>query len=316
MKNGEYHVFLVIPGTSGYLESGRLNQFEKLQAPRTRVPGFLDGVATRITYNILPMLVRVEYMRVTGTSTMTNVTVQFANRDLQFQGGEGGKARVNLFGRVSTMARRPVTTFEKPIEIDAPSGRIATLAQQKTTYQQSVPLAPGRYRLSIVAKDVSSGSMNSYEVALDVPRFEEDKLASSSLILADAIERLPLKNPSDDSMIAIGDMRVRPRIGSKFTVDEQMGIYLQVYNFVPDDKTHMPSGSLEYEIDKAGSDEKVMEFSEDIARIPNASASQLTIEKTLPLKMLPGAYMLKVTATDRIGNQTLQRQADFFVSPE
>ena len=36
--------------------------------------------------------------------------------------------------------------------------------------------------------------MTTYEMALDVPRFEDDKLGSSSLILADLIEKVPTKS--------------------------------------------------------------------------------------------------------------------------
>ena len=169
------------------------------------------------------------------------------------------------------MTRRPVTTFEKPLEIDAPPDMLQKYAQQRSIYQQSVPLAPGRYRLNIVAKDTVAGNLNNYEVALDVPHFDEDKLASSSLILADTIEKLPTKSIGG-GMFAIGDTKVRPRLGNKFTKDEKMGIYLQVYNFEPDEKTQKPSGSIEYEIDKAGSNEKVMDFSEEVGSIPNASA--------------------------------------------
>jgi hypothetical protein len=187
-------------------------------------------------------------------------------------------------------------------------------AQQRSIYQQSVPLAPNRYRLNIVAKDTVSGNMNNYEVALDVPHFDEDKLASSSLILADTIEKLPTKSIGG-GMFSIGDTKVRPRLGDKFTKDEKMGIYLQVYNFGPDEKTQKPSGSIQYEIAKAGSNEKVMEFSEDVGTIANASASQVTIEKLLPLKALaPGTYTLKVKVVDSKRNQTLQQQANFTVS--
>ena len=183
------------------------------------------------------------------------------------------------------------------------------------SYQQSVPLAPGRYRLNIVAKDTSAGNMNNYEVALDVPHFDEDKLASSSLILADTIEKLPTKSIGG-GMFAIGDTKVRPRMGNKFTKDEKMGIYLQVYNFEPDEKTQKPSGSIEYEIDKAGSNEKILDFSEEVgSKIANASASQVTIEKLLPLSTLaPGTYTIKVKATDKNRNQTVQQQANFTVS--
>jgi hypothetical protein len=261
------------------------------------------------------MLVRVDYVRITDNSVLTNITVQFENRDMQFQAKEGvQKAIVNLFGRVTTLSRRPVTTFEKPLEIIAPPDMLQRVADQKSLFQESVPLAPGRYRLNIVAKDVVGGNLNNYEVALDVPRFEEERLASSSLILADVIEKLPTKSIGG-SMFAIGDTKVRPRVGDKFKQDEKMGIYFQVYNFLPDEKTQKPSGSVDYEVDKVGTNEKVIEFSEDLTKIPNASANQVTIEKLLPMKgFAPGNYVLKVKANDKRANQTVQQQVNFTVN--
>jgi hypothetical protein len=253
---------------------------------------------------------------VTESSVLANITIQFENRDLQFQTKDGiAKSVINLLGRVSTMTRRPVTTFEKPLEIDAPPDMLQKYTQQRSIYQESVPLSPGRYRLNIVAKDTVAGNLNNYEVALDVPHFDEEKLASSSLILADTIQKLPTKSIGG-GMFSIGDTKVRPRLGNKFTQDEKLGIYLQVYNFGPDEKTQKPSGSIEYEIDKAGANgEKIMEFTEEVMSIPNASANQVTIEKLLPLNMLPpGTYTLKVKATDKNRNQTVQQQGNFTVS--
>ena len=295
----------------------RLEQFVKLQKPPAIKFKDLEAIInTRITFNVLPMLVRVDYVRITETSVLTNITVQFENHDMQFQSREGvQKAIVNLFGRVTTMTRRPVTTFEKPLEIIAPADMLERVASQRSLYQQSVPLAPGRYRLNIVAKDIVGGNINNFEIALDVPRFEEDRLASSSLILADTIEKLPTRSIGG-SMFAIGDTKVRPRVGDRFKQDEKMGIYFQVYNFMPDEKTQKPSGSVEYEIDKAGAgNEKVLEFSEDLLKIPNVSANQVTIEKLLPLKAFaPGNYILKIRAMDKRANQTVQQQVNFTVN--
>jgi GWxTD domain-containing protein len=301
---------------ASYNEFERLSQFAKLQQPpKVKFKDLEAAISTRITYNVLPMLVRVDYLRITESSVIANITVQFDNKDLQFQMKDGvQKSVVNLLGRISTMTRRPVTTFEKPLEIDAPPDMLQKYAQQRSVYQESVPLAPGRYRLNIVAKDNIGGNMNNYEVALDVPHFDEDKLASSSLILADTIEKLPTKSIGG-GLFAIGDTKVRPRLGDKFTKDEKMGIYLQVYNFGPDEKTQKPSGSVEYEISKTGTTDKVMDFSEDLDKLPNVSASQVTIEKLLPLKGLaPGTYTLKIKAFDKNRNQTVEQQANFTVS--
>jgi len=301
---------------ASYNEFERLNQFAKLQQPPpVKFKDLEAAISSRITYNILPMQVRIDYVRVTESSVMANITLQFENRDLEFKLKDGvQKATVNLLGRISTMTRRPVTTFEKPLEVDAPPDMLQKYAQQRQIYQQSVPLAPNRYRLNIVAKDTTAGNMNNYEVALDVPHFDEDKLASSSLILADTIEKLPTKSIGG-GMFSIGDTKVRPRMGNKFTKEEKMGIYLQVYNFEPDEKTQKPSGSIEYEISKTGSTEKLMDFSEEIGSIPNASANQVTIEKLLPLSTLgPGTYTIKVKATDKNRNQTVLQQGNFTVS--
>jgi GWxTD domain-containing protein len=301
---------------ASYNQFDRLEQFAKLQmAPAVKYKDLEAAISTRITYNILPMQVRIDYVRVTESSVLANITVQFENRDLQFQKKEGvEKSLVTLFGRVTSMTRRPITTFEKPLEVVAPPDMLAKYAQQKEIFQQSVPLAPNRYRLNIVAKDTISGNMNNYEVALDVPHFDEDKLGSSSLIIADRIEALPTTSIGG-GMFAIGDVKVRPRVGNTFTKDEKMGIYLQVYNFGADEKTQKPSGSIEYEIDKAGSNEKVTDFSEELSTIRNASASQVTIEKLLPLSSLPaGTYTLKVKAVDKNRNQTVMQQANFTIS--
>jgi GWxTD domain-containing protein len=301
---------------ASYNQFERLEQFAKLQkAPPVKFKDLEAAISTRITYNVLPMQVRVDYVRVTESSVLANITVQFENKDLQFQMKDGvQKSSVNLLGRISTMTRRPVSTFEKPLEIIAPPDMLQKFTQQRLIYQESVPLTPNRYRLNIVAKDVVAGNLNNYEIALDVPHFEEEKLASSSLILADVIQKLPTKSIGG-GMFAIGDTKVRPRVGNKFTKDEKMGIYLQVYNFGPDEKTQKPSGSVEYEISKAGSSEKIMNFSEEVSTIPNASASQVTIEKLLPLNALPaGTYTLKVRVLDKNRNQTVLQQNDFTVS--
>jgi GWxTD domain-containing protein len=331
-KTGEYHMTMdplekeVLPARAalsgnpqaGNNQFGRLRQFAQLQAtPQSIFKDLEAAMGAKPTGNVLPLQLRIDYVPATESATIANITVQFENRDLQFQTVGGvGKAIVNLLGRITATTGRPATVFEKSLEIAAPSGMLQQLSQQRSLYQQSVPLPPGSYRLNIVAKDVFSGNLNSYEVALDVPQAVAGVLSSSSLILADVIERVPA-TALGGSMFQIGGDKVRPRLGNKFTSGEKVGIYLQVYNFKPDEKTEKPAGSIEYEIDRAVSNERVMNFSEELASIPNAAARQVTIEKMLPLRMFePGAYLLRVTAVDRNGKHTLSQQASFTVAAD
>ena len=303
------HLGTPLGGTPASMdEFSRLEQFAKLQKPPAVKFKDLEAVVnSRITFNVLPMDVRVDYIRVTESTVLANITIQFENKDLQFQAKEGvEKSVIHLLGRITSMTRRPVNTFEKDLDITIPPELLQKATQNRSIYQESIPLVPNRYRLNVVAKDVIGGNLNNIEMALDVPHFDEDKLASSSLILADTIEPLPRKSIGA-GLFAIGDAKVRPRLGNKFKRDEKLGIYLQVYNFQPDEKTQKPLGEIRYEVTKAGESQPLASASDDLSQIPNASANQVIFEKMLPLKNIPpGTYTLNVKAVDKKANQTLQ----------
>ena len=212
------------------------------------------------------------------------------------------------------MSRRPVNVFEDTVTVDSPAEMLQVMSKRQSIYQKSLPLAPGTYRLNVVAKDVVGGNMNNYEMALNVPRIDSEKLASSSLVLADLIEKVPTRSIGTGQFV-IGTSKVRPRVNDVFRRDEKMGIYLKVYNFGPDEKTQKPNGSVEYEVVKNGTNEKIFDFSEDLATLPNASASQVTIEKLLPLGTLtPGQYTIRLKVTDKNRKQTLTPSAQFTVT--
>jgi GWxTD domain-containing protein len=294
----------------------RLEQFAKLQRPPAVKFKDLEAVVnTRITYNLLPIKVKADFIRMTNSTVLTNVTVQLDNKDLQFQEKDGvSKAMVNMYARITSMTRRVVNVWEEPAVIETPAEQMQFAAKRSSVYGHSVFLAPGTYRLNVVVKDVVGGTMNNYETALRVPRFEEEELGISSVILADLIEKVPTRNIGSGQFV-IGDSKVRPRVTEAFRRDEKMGIYFQVYNFEPDEKTQKPNGEILYEVVKSGSNESVFEFKEDLAGIPGASAQQVTVEKLLPLSKLdPGQYTLKMKITDRNKNQVLTPSTSFTVN--
>ena len=294
-------------------EFTRLEQFAKLQKPPAVKFRDLEAVvSSRVTYNVLPMKVQTDFIRVTNASVLANVTIQFENKDLQFQSKEGvQKAQINIFGRITTMSRRIVNTFEHTVEVNVAPSMLAEQMKRMSIYQESIPLVPGTYRMNVVCKDIVAGTLNNYEIALTVPRYEDEKLASSSLILADLIEKVPTRSIGTGQFV-VGTTKVRPRLSDSFRRDEKMGIYVQLYNLAPDEKTNKPNASIQYEVTKAGTNEKVLDFTESLQQ---GSANQVTVEKLLPLeKMQPGQYQLKMHVIDKNRNQTLTPSANFTVT--
>ena len=301
--------------TQSMNEFNRIEQFAKLQKPPTIKFRDLETVImSRISYNVLPMKVQVDFFPVTEASVLTNITIQFDNKDLQFQAKEGvQKAAVNILGTMTSLTRRPVSNFENTVEVIAPNEMLQEYAKNKSLYQKTVPLAPGTYRLNVIAKDVIGGNLSAQEFAITVPRLDADKASTSSLVLADQIGKLPTRSIGVGQFV-IGDSKVRPRIGDVFKRDEKMGIYMKVYNLGADETTHQPDGQVEYVLSKNGSNEKIFDFTEEIAQLPNASASQVTIERLLPLNNLaPGQYTIQLKITDKNRKQVLTPSAQFTV---
>jgi GWxTD domain-containing protein len=311
-------------GTGDTPLTRRMNQFERLQQfallqkpPSIKFKDLEAAVSSNIKYNLLPVKVRADYIRMTDSTIMTFITAQFDRQDLQFQDKEGvAKAVINIYGRITSMSRRPVNWFEEVVTLETASSMLQQYSNGKALFQKAVPLAPGTYRLNVVMKDIVGGNMTNYEMALNVPRYEEEQLGMSSLILADMIETVPTRSIGTGQFV-IGGSKVRPRLGETFNRSEKLGIYLQLYNFAPDEKTRKPNATVEYEIVRNGTNEQIFQYTEEVATVQGASAQQYTIEKILPLakldKLEPGEYTLKMKVTDRNANSVLTPTATFKV---
>jgi GWxTD domain-containing protein len=295
-----------------------MNEFTRLEAyanafkpPVVKFKDLEAIVTSRIVRDQVHFTWRTDFLKVTNDTVLVPVTVQIPNTQLSFQSKEGvHSATINIFGRVSTLTGRVVQTFEDSVSRDFPESLFQQSVKLQSIYQKAVPLRPGLYRLDLVIKDVQSGNVGVVNSRLQVPRYEDDKLESSSLILADQLEHVPAKQIGNGQFV-LGSSKVRPRLDGDFTTTDRLGIYMQVYNLKPDEKTHKSNATFEYTVKKGGT--QVLQFKETSADMKQ-TGDQITIERLLPLTTLaPGKYTLEINATDTLSNQTILRTADFTV---
>jgi GWxTD domain-containing protein len=293
-------------------EFNRLELYAKVQKPPEVKFKDLEAVVTaRIVRDQIHFNWRTDFLKVTNDTVLVPVTVQVPNSQLSFLSKEGiHSATLNVFGRVSTLTGRVVQTFEEAVSRDFPDSLFQQSVKLQSIYQKAIPLRPGLYRLDLVIKDVQSGNIGVVNTRLAVPRYEDEKLEASSLILADQIEHVPAKQIGSGQFV-LGSSKVRPRLDADFSTTDKLGIYMQVYNFKADEKTHKSSGSFQYTVKKGN--EQIMQFKETSEEMKQ-TGDQITIERLLPLATLtPGKYTLVINATDGLSNQTISRTADFTV---
>jgi GWxTD domain-containing protein len=293
-------------------EFNRLEQYSKaFRPPAVKYKDLEALVTARIVRDQVHFAYRTDFLKVTNDTVLVPVTIQIPNNQLSFDSKEGvHSATMNIFGRVSTLTGRVVQTFEDPVSRDFPDSLFQRSLKLQSIYQKAVPLRPGLYRLDIVIKDVKSGNVGVINTRLQVPRYDDDTLAASSLILADQLEHVPAKQIGTGQFV-LGSSKVRPKLDGEFASDIKLGIYMQVYNLKPDDKTHKSSATFQYTVKKGN--EQVMQFKETSDEMKQ-TGEQITIERLLPLATLtPGKYSIEVVATDTLANKTVSKTAEFTV---
>ena len=293
-------------------EFTRLDLYAKIfQPPAVKFNDMKAVVTSKITGELLPFDVREDFIKVTDESVLTPITVQVADRDMEFQNKDGVMhAVLDIYARISTPSGRVVNTIEEGAVTDMPQHDYQTNLNRKTVWQKVLPLKPGLYKLTVVVKDDLSGHTGDMELGLHVPRYDDDSLSNSSLILADVIQPLPT-NMVGSGPFVIGGTKVRPSVNNAFTRDQNLGIYMQVYNLGVDPKTHKPSAEVTYDIMKDG--KAIVSKTLAAADIKNA-AQQMTLEQQMKLQPLaPGKYTVAIQVKDNIKNQTISPSTTFTV---
>jgi len=301
----------------GQLESqnefSRLDLYAKIQTPPpVKFKDLEEVVDTRMTANQIHFDCHSDFLRITDDTDLVPITIQIPNKDMSFQDKNGVQiATLHLFARVTSVSGRVVQTFEDTVSADTPDSLMQQYLKGYNVYQKALPLRPGLYRLDVVLKDTNSGNLGVINTRLQVPRFQDDRLGASSLILADQIQKVSSRDIGLGEFV-LGDLKVRPKLNAIFDEGGQMGIFLQVYNLKVDPKTHEGDATIQYQVLNE-SNAPVVKFSEN-SRQYNQHGEEIWIEKALDLKSLaPGSYKLQIQITDNDDKQTISPSANFTV---
>ena len=301
----------------------RLEQFAKLQAPpAVKFKDLEDEVVTsKVILNPMPFDVRSDFVKVTSDTVLVPVTIQMKNRDITFVDKDGvQRGTVNIFGRLTTLTGKVVQTFEDTVQVDVPAELLPRTAENSSVYWKALPLRPGRYKLDIAVKDVNGDRKGRWSRGVIVPDFSDDKLSTSTLIVADQMEQVPTKAIGTGSFV-IGTMKIRPRVAPangkpavfKKDRDQKLNFWMQVYNLGVDEKTHKPSATFEYDIVNVATNKSVVQKVESTEQMGNVG-EQVTLQKTIAAASLqPGIYKIEIKVNDNISKQTVDPSAVFAV---
>lgn len=293
----------------------RLEILTALQRPPQVKFGDLQNLAGGdsgvVDNNPLDFEMRVDFFRQSDDRVITAFTVQTENKELSFSDNGGLQtARMNIFGRIMAVSGKRSGVFEDSVTTNATLTELAEAKDRKSVYQKAIALTPGTYKVDVVVRDVVTGNKGIRSIGFTVPRYEESKLATSTLILASTL-RSTTERDIGGSFV-IGSAKVIPNLSGVYKKGQDVGIYLQVYNTGIDQTTLRPAVDVEYALMKDG--KEILRQTENWEGLSD-SGQRLTLARMIPTTQLAtGDYELKIKIKDRVkDNQMLEPTAKFTV---
>jgi GWxTD domain-containing protein len=275
---------------------------------------------TLLSGPVFPFDVRTDFIKVTENTVLVPITLQIKNRDITFVTKQGvAKGVVNILGKVTTLTHKTVQTFEDTVEVQQPSELLQKSLDRQSIYWKALPLLPGLYRLDIAIKDVNNPDhIGLYGRGIEVPSYRAEKLATSTLILADQMNTVDSHSIGAGNCV-IGNTKICPRVSPnaatpiKFKRTQDLNFWMQVYNLGIDENSKSNLATVTYQIVDTTSNNVIFEKQLESKDLGSHS-DQLTVEKSLPMAGLqPGKYKVMIKINDTISKQEIAQSAPFVV---
>jgi GWxTD domain-containing protein len=269
----------------------------------------LTGSGT-IEDNPLNFDMRIDFFRQSDERVVTAFTIQTENKELAFSDIGGVQtARMNIFGRITSVAGRRVGVFEDAVTATASAEELLDVKNRKSAYGKTVPLAPGTYRVDVIVRDINSGATQVKHLGFTVPKYDAKQLSTSTLVLAARLQSM-----SDQPAVGqftIGQFKVIPNVARIYRKGEPIGLYMQVYNAGIDQTTLRPSVDVDYVLLKDG--KELGKMPEDWRGMSDAG-QRLTLARLITSdQLVPGEYELMVRIKDRVSGQSLSPSEKFTI---
>lgn len=306
--------------TGGFLRAQDM-PFERLRiitditrAPAVKFPdlALLANSGTGILENesSIDFDLQIDFFKQSDERVATTFTLQTENKELAFEDAGGiQSAALNIFGKIIAVTGTKAGNFEDVVTVSSSAQELVEAKNNKSIYQNAVSLPSGTYKIIVAVRDTKSGKVGKVEKGFTVPKFNSEKLSTSTLILASRLS--PTTSADIGGRFVIGDKKVIPNLSGVYRKGQEIGVYLQIYNAPIDPTTLKPAVDAEYILLRNGKEiARNLEISNDLTD----SGQRLTLAKLIPTNALSGGdYEIKIKLRDRITNQSIEQHGKFTI---
>jgi GWxTD domain-containing protein len=283
--------------------------------PKIKFNDLKTLVTTHVSFSTLPYNVRTDYIKLSEDKVLVPITIELSNKELEFKkDNDFNRAKVNVYGIVTGLTNKILAEWEDEIARDFRDIYFDHGKDTHSEYQRIVALPPGqRYKLDLVLKDINSKKVGALSLGLNVPKYNDSGLQSSSIILANTIGPAPANLGHLDQYI-VGDMRIVPNVTAQYVPGQNLVPYMQIYGMGIDQTSQRPSLDVSFLIKQDGN---VIDEIKSVATNSEQFfyGQRVVLIGKIPLKgKTPGKYSLEIKVFDKISNNQISTSSEFRIN--
>ncbi len=276
-----------------------------------------DELMSQLSMTDLPIYLDTAFFRMADDKYYVPVSVVVPGSAIPFvQNGDKDKATLDIIGTVTEASTKyPIGSIRDTVKLAVESQQAA---RRNIQYSSGFLLAPGTYKLKIVARENQHGTIGSFETPLTIPNLKKAPLKMSAVVLS--TQRGPVGKQKQNPL-AQGNTQLIPNLAHVFTSDQQLTFYYEVYEPAKDKRTDETAGapSSRGERGKKGSirlltniqffSGKVKAYETPLVETlelnaPDRRAASFQLEVPLS-KLRPGWYTCQINVVDDAGGTFL-----------
>ena len=188
--------------------------------PKIKYKDLQEIVKVNVSFDDLPFQIRQDYFKLNEDRVVVPITLELENKYLNFKEENGiHTAKVALYGVITSITNRIVQEFEDDLQVAYKPEFLRQGLLQRSLYQKVVALDKRmRYKLDLVVRDLNSGRASHIRHAIVPPRYQDQELAISSLVVSNYLRRVE-EAPDQDEMFMLGDIKLHPSPSKIFSAE-------------------------------------------------------------------------------------------------
>ena len=258
----------------------------------------------------LPVALETSYFRLGQNNVFVPISAKLPSSALEWARKRGRRQAVFDFAAEVRDAsnRKLVAAVRDQITVTLGADRFSQFQNRSLLYQGGVVLAPGMYKLKFLVRENESGRIGSFEVDVDLPETQNEKLELSPMLLSGQIERLQKTSEVSkktlgheaklkSSPLEFSGERLVPSVTHLFTTHQQLYVFFQAYLPAKVDSSNMRAGLVLFRDGERGNETPLVEPAYVDEKTHTASFRiSLSLER-----LAPGHYTVQAVVVEDRG---------------